>query len=174
MMSLLLSVMSWSALLFCILSSCLIVWSGIRRHIKEKLKPSSEPEMYNHGPQPQGRRTVWISTLTLTLIAGIGIGHAATLISDAFFPAKLEEVLIIATHPDGSHVVTDKYGREFSAKWCSGPDDLVPGNKLPLVWYRQQLGCKNIRGMFLGYSVYSYKDGTRMVFPIPKENANAR
>ena len=120
----------------------------------------------------RGKQTVYIAGMSLIL--GVAIGYGGIRIKDAYFPSKLEEVLILATNADGSHVVFDKYSRQFSVKWCSGPDDLIPGNKLPAVYYRQQFGCKQIRGMFLGYSVYSYKDGTRMVFPIPKENADAR
>jgi len=111
----------------------------------------------------------------MTLIFGIALGYAGTMMRDEYWPSKLEDLLIIANNADGSHVGVDKYGREQSAKWCSGPDDLVPGNKIPVVYYRQMPTCKIIHGWYLGYSVYSHKDGTRMLFPIPKETAeNAR
>jgi hypothetical protein len=108
------------------------------------------------------------------LLLGIVLGYAGTMMRDEYWPSKLEDLLIIANNADGSHVGVDKYGREQSTKWCSGPDDLVPGNKIPVVYYRQMPTCKIIHGWYLGYSVYSHKDGTRMLFPIPKETANAR
>jgi len=120
----------------------------------------------------QDRRTEWIATLTLIL--GIILGHVGSRTIDKYFPSTLEEVLITSVHADGSYVVLDKYKRKFDVKWCSGPDDLAPGNKLHKVYYRQENGCKRIRGMYLGYSVYTHKDGTRITFPIPEEIAYAR
>lgn len=93
---------------------------------------------------------------------------------DKYFPSTLDEVLITSVHADGSYSVFDKYRRTFDVKWCSGPDGLVAGNKLPRIYYRQDNGCKRIRGMYLGYSVYTHKDGTRIIFPIPEEIADVR
>jgi hypothetical protein len=120
----------------------------------------------------QDKRTAWIATLTL--IIGAGIGYAGNRMSDRYLPSILEEVLITSVHDDGSYRVLDRYKRKFDVKWCSGPDGLVPGNKLQKVYYRQEIGCKRIRGMYLGYSVYTHKDGSRIIFPIPEEIAYAR
>jgi hypothetical protein len=120
----------------------------------------------------ENNRTAWIASLTLVI--GIVLGHIGSRMYDKYFPSTLDEVLITSVHADGSYSVFDKYRRTFDVKWCSGPDGLVAGNKLAKVYYRQEIGCKRIRGMYLGYSVYTHKDGTRIIFPIPEELADVR
>jgi hypothetical protein len=161
----------WWPSFLVILSCAWILLSASKRSTKRE-SPEAAAQIAIPEMRPRGKQTVWIASLTL--IIGMELGYVATRIADAYFPSKLEKVLITATNTDGSHKVVDKFNRKFDVKWCSGPDDLVPGNLLPVVYYRQENGCKRIRGLSLGYSVDTLKDGTRIIYPIPEEIANAR
>lgn len=120
----------------------------------------------------EDKRTAWIASLTL--IVGIGIGYAGTKIIDRATLEPLRDVLITSVHADGSYTMVDGAGREFETTFCHGRDDLVAGNKLETMYYRQETGCKNVRGKDVGYKAYTHKDGTRIIFPITKETADVR
>lgn len=68
-----LSVMSWLALLFVMLSSGWIVWSESRKRTKKKLLPSSVPPMFPPAFMPevqrQGRMSVWIGLPLVAILA---------------------------------------------------------------------------------------------------------
>jgi hypothetical protein len=135
-------------------------------------------ERRNHLPTAQlrGKQTVYIAT-TLGLIVGIVAGYLGTKVTEQISfddHENMDNVLVMAQHEDGSYTMLSNDGREFETFFCHGKDDLIPGNKLVQISYQQQVGCKNIRGEKLGYSVYTHKDGSRMIFPIPKEQADAR
>lgn len=111
----------------------------------------------------------------MCLVLGLGIGIAGTEVLEYVSGAgPMKDVLIIAQHEDGSYTMRADDGRVFETFFCHGRDDLSPGNKLKVFAFEQQVGCKNIRGEKLGYSVYVHQDGSRAIFPIPKETAYVR
>jgi len=162
-----LSVMSWSALLFVMSSSCWIVWSGLRKHTKEKLRPNSEPETYMRGPQPQGRRTVWISSLALLI--GLGLGYAAHNWQFSRSRYRYTDVLVLERHDAQNFTIQPARMQPWHAHTCT-PVDWQPFEKMRLLIFQQLSDCKEVgrRGAFEFYE----QQGKRLLFP--QEITNVR
>jgi hypothetical protein len=138
-----------------------------------RLMPSLPAESAAAVPevQRQGKRTVWIATMTL--IAGLGIGYKGRDLQMRINVKSLPETLILDVNSDGSYRMLASDGRRFDTTFCHGKDDLLQGNKLKEFKFEQRVGCKNIHGDGLGYVAYT-DHGVRRTYPIPTEVANVR
>jgi len=162
-----LSVTSWLASLSVILLCIWIVSSGFRRSTNKKYEQGAiEPE---HMPiaQPQGRRTVWISTLTLLI--GLGLGYAAHNWQFSHNRYLYTDVLVLERHDAQNFTIQPARMQPWHAHTCT-PVDWQPFEKMRLLMFQQLSNCKEVgrRGAFEFYE----QQGKRLLFP--QEITNVR
>lgn len=161
-----LSVTSWLALLFVTSSSIWIIWSAARQRMRKRLRPGYPQEVMPI-VQPQGRQTVWISTLTLLI--GLGTGYAG---HDWLFARNrylYTDVLIVTRHDAQNFTVQPSRMQPWKAHTCT-PVDWQPLQKMKMLLYQQLQDCKEVgaRGAFEFYE----ENGKRLLFP--QEVTNVR
>jgi hypothetical protein len=145
MMSLALSAMSWSALLFVTLSSTWIIWSGVRQRMKKKLLTDLPQAELMPIVQPQGRRTVWISSLVLVLLLGLAGGygirdHQLLTNSRMYFGVE-----VLSQQSDRRYQVhIPDYKQDWDWEFCH--PQKMPGPLIDIK-FEQRFGCKAVNGV---------------------------
>jgi hypothetical protein len=179
--------LSLSGLLFALSGFGWLVWSVINGRMKNGAKDMRKSVTLTTNAverlAPAGKTTATIAkALGLLLAVAIGFGNgyemrgAQAAREEAQRLRELEEhrhtltdVLILNQNSDGSYRMQTSDGQAFDAHFCKDSVvDFQPGERLRILSYQQQNGCKSISGSNLGFVAYTM-NGKRVKYSITTE-----
>lgn len=149
--SLALSVTWWLALAFSLFAAGCVMLTATAPSTKEKSTPSLPPlfppATYIPEVQPQGKKTVWIATLTLVLgmLAGIGLGYGSRDHELAVNRFTYTDVVILSKSGDKEFLIwPDKMKQQHITICPSSTVGWYEGETLSDWTFEQRNGCKRV------------------------------